>query len=207
MTHPSGQTIPVTLFADYNCPFCYVATCRLWRLTQRHDLDILWRSLELHPDIPATGRPLTREEAETESGETIREMVKDDALPWQPRTARSNTRRALLLAQAVYLYRREAFVDLHMALYHAVFGEGRNLGDEAVLRSIAAAQGVDDLLGTAWGTSEPVQLFLGHVEAAQELGISSIPALVVSGRVFPGAASMDILEQALQHAAEGAPPA
>ncbi len=202
MSETSPGTVPLTLFADYNCPFCYVATHRLKELGHRHDLDILWRFLELHPDTPASGRALSQAETMTHRDDTLLGMIHDDGLPWRPRTFSVNTRRALLLAQAVQLYRRDAFLDLHLALFHAVFGEARNLGEPDVVRAVAQAHGVGDLVEMAWGTPEPVELFLSHVEAAQELEITSIPALVVSGRVFPGAASMEILEQALRHAAE-----
>ena len=202
MSQASPGTVPLTLFADYNCPFCYVASHRLKELGRRHDLDILWRFLELHPDIPAGGRALNHEETATHRDDTLLGMIRNDGLPWQPRALSVNTRRALLLAQAVQLYRREAFLSLHLGLFHAVFGEGRNVGDPDVVRAVAQAHGVEDLVEVAWGTPKPVELFLSHVEAAQELEITSIPALVVSGRVFPGAASMEILEQALRHAAE-----
>lgn len=202
MSQANPGTVPLTLFADYNCPFCYVATHRLTELGRRHDLDILWRFLELHPDVPADGRALGEMEMATQDDHTLLEMIRHDGLPWQPRSLSVNTRRALLLAQAVQLYRRDAFLSLHLGLFDAVFGEGRNLGDPDVIRAVAQDHGVADMVEVAWGTPEPVELFLSHVEAAQELEITSIPSLVVSGRVFPGAASMDILEQALRHAAE-----
>lgn len=194
--------IPVTLFLDYSCPFCYVASHRLERLARRYPLDILWRFLEARPETPADGAAVSTDDARGERGEVVRAMVRDDGLPWSPPPQRSNSRRALLLAQAVQLHRRHRFLPLHRALFHAHFGDGRDLGDASVLRAIAGEQGVADLVDTAWNTAQPVEVFLSHVEAASELGITSIPSLVVSGRVFSGASSMELLEQSLVHHAE-----
>lgn len=204
MAHTSEQSggIPVTLFLDYSCPFCYVASYRLERLAERYPLDILWRFLEARPETPADGAAVTGDGARGERSETVLAMVRHDLLPWSPPPIRSNSRRALLLAQAVQLHRRPRFLPLHRALFHAHFGDGQDLGDEAVLRAIAEEQGVADLVDTAWNTAQPVEVFLSHVEAAGELGIASIPSLVVSGRVFPGASSMELLERSLAHHAE-----
>ncbi|MFO7858132.1 MAG: DsbA family protein [Ectothiorhodospiraceae bacterium] len=195
--------VPVSLYLDYACPFCFVASERLERLAQRFDLDILWRFIEGHPETPTAGAPLPADS--NERSETLVTMIHEDGLPWQPPAFRTNSRLALLLAQTVQLYRRERFSALHQALFRAHFGQGRNLGDSETVRSVAAEQGVDDLVDTAWNTAEPIQVFLSHVEAAQELAITSLPTLVVSERVFPGAVSMDLLEQSLtQHyGAEG----
>ena len=50
--------IPVTVFSDYICPFCYVGARRLLNLGDEFDLDILWANIEIHPDNPPEGRPV-----------------------------------------------------------------------------------------------------------------------------------------------------
>ena len=205
ITHESPPgTVPVTLFFDYNCPFCYVASHRLERLGENHSLDILWRFIEIRSGVASEGEALPNPGEEPghseEATTSLSRMIREDALPWHPRRVVANTRRALLLAQTVSLYRRERFLPLHRALFHASFAEDRNIGDPAVLEAIASEHQVDDLLNVAWGTSEPIKVFLSHVQAAQELELTAVPALVVSGRAFHGAVATDILEQALtQH--------
>lgn len=195
----SEPAVPVTLFFDYNCPFCYVACHRLQRLNSQYGLDILWRFLEIRPNAPAASEDATQQLSQP----ALHALLREDRLPWNPPDVLPNTRRALLLAQAVLLYRRARFPAFHRALFHAVFGERRDIGDSAELLALAREHGVDDLLTTAWETAEPVEVFLSHVQAAQDLELASVPALVVADRPFPGAVSTDLLEQALQQAARG----
>lgn len=192
----TAPAIPITLFFDYNCPYCYVASHRLKRLNARYGLDILWRFLERCPGSPS-------DEIRQMGQAQLQALLREDRLPWQPPDALPNTRRALLLAQTALLFRRERFTALHEALFQALFGAGRDIGDPSELEALARECGVDDLLSPAWETAEPVEAFLSHVEAAQELQLTGVPALVVAGRVFQGAVSMDLLEQALQQAAQG----
>ncbi|SEO51044.1 DsbA family oxidoreductase [Aquisalimonas asiatica] len=191
--------VPVTLFFDYNCPFCYVANHRLERLNARYGLDILWRFLETRPEAPG-GDPATPDLLKQPA---LQALLQEEELPWQPPETLPNTRRALLLAQAVLLYRRPRFPAIHRAVFHAVFGEGRDIGDAEVLSALAQEAGVEDLLTTAWQTPEPVEAVLSHVQAAQALGLANVPALVVAERPFQGAVSTALLEQALRQAAQG----
>lgn len=41
--------LPVTVFSDYICPFCYIRERRLARLSEHYDLSVDWRFLEIHP--------------------------------------------------------------------------------------------------------------------------------------------------------------
>lgn len=194
--------IPVTLYFDYNCPFCYVASHRLERLKECYPLDILWRFVEIHPENPATGRSvheLGYDPAQWQAmTDNLERMVKEDGLAWTPRTFTTNTRQALLLAQMTLLMYPDRFPALHRQLFHAYFAEGRNIGDETVLRELADELGLQEVLPQAWETPQAIQLLLSHVEAAQELGLTGVPTLVVAKRPFSGAVSMDILEQALR---------
>jgi len=197
----AGPAIPVTLFFDYNCPFCYVASHRLERLQQRFNLDVLWRFVEIHPDNPAAGKPLAElgyDPARWRSMmDSLQAMVDEEGLPWGGRDFTTNTRQAILLAQMTLLMRPRAFPPLHRALLHAYFAQCRNIGDQAVLRELAREHGLEDVLEQAWTSSKATEVLLGHVEAARELGLSGVPTLVVANRPFSGAVSMEVLEQAL----------
>ncbi|MEX0730018.1 MAG: DsbA family protein [Aquisalimonadaceae bacterium] len=202
MDRQTTPRVPVTLFFDYNCPFCYVASYRLERLNQRYDMDILWRFVEIHPENPAAGKPLADLGYDPARWqvmmENLRRMVEEDGLPWGDRTFTTNTRQAILLAQMTSIMHPEKFLPLHRAIFHAYFADGRNIGDELVLRDLAAEHGLEDVLPHAWESPQAIKVLLSHVEAAQQLGLTGVPTLVVANRPFSGAVSMEILEQALQ---------
>jgi predicted DsbA family dithiol-disulfide isomerase len=128
----------------------------------------------------------------------IDRMVAEDGIPLSPRSFTTNSRRALLLAQMVLDRRPERFPALHQAIFEAYFVDGRNIGAPEVLTELAQQHGVDDLITAAWGGPEFLSRLLQHVEAAQALQLSGVPALQVSGRVFSGAVSIQTLEQALE---------
>ena len=40
-------------WADYICPWCYLALDRVDHLITAHGVDVVWRPYELHPEIPS----------------------------------------------------------------------------------------------------------------------------------------------------------
>ena len=205
----TATSVPVTLFFDYNCPFCYVGSHRLEQLAQEYPLDILWRFVEIHPGNDPAGQPLEslgyprdRWQAMTQALES---MVEEDGLPWRSRSFTTNSRKAMQLAQATLLQRPQAFLPLHRAIFHRYFAEGDNIGDVQVLEALATEHGVDDLTEIAWKTEGPTKVLLAHVDAARELGLTGVPTLVVSGKPFAGAVSLDLLRQALAREAGQSP--
>lgn len=199
----AGEPIPVQFYFDYICPFCYIGSERLDRVVARYPIAVHYRFVEIHPDSPPEGRPLSElgypPEQWRQMTQTLQAMAAEDGLPLAERTFTTNSRRAILLAQTVLDRRPESFHALHRALLHAYFADGLNLGDPGVLRELAARHGVADLLPTAWQTAEPMTRFLEHVEAARRLGLTGVPTLVVGKRAFPGAISVATLEAALEH--------
>jgi predicted DsbA family dithiol-disulfide isomerase len=67
-----------------------------------------------------------------------------------------------------------------------------------VLRELAETQGVGDICDAAWTTETYLQRMLADVEAAQRIGLTGVPTLVVGPRAFAGAVSIDTLEEALR---------
>jgi len=198
----TGERIPVEFYFDYICPFCYVGWHRLARAVERYPVAVHYRFAEIHPDNPATGRPLSALGYPPEQWQAmtrnLEAMARADGLPLASRDFTTNSRSALLLAQTVLDRRPEAFLDLHAGIFRAYFVERRNIGDTAVLQDLAQMHGVADLTTTAWERQAPLQRLLEHVEAARRIGLSGVPTLVVGQRAFPGAVSVDTLVSALQ---------
>lgn len=202
--HNPDVKIPVSVFFDYICPFCYIGSVRLEKMAARHPLSIRWRFIEIHPDNPAGGRPLSELGYPPEQWErmqrTLREMAEEENIPLAERHFTTNSRRALLLAQATLDQRPRSFLPVHRRLFRAYFVEQLNIGDPQVLTGLAQELGVADLLEEAWSSPKYLGMLLKHVEKAQSLGLTGVPALEVGQRLFTGAVSMQTLEQALQQA-------
>lgn len=202
MSTGAAGRIPVELYFDYICPFCYVGWHRLDRVVADYPVAVQYRAIEIHPDNPAQGRPVSElgypPEQWRAMNENLVRMAAEDGLPLATREFTTNSRRALLLAQTVLDERPQAFAALHAALFRAYFVEQRNIGDEAVLRDLAERHGVADLTAAAWETQAPLERLLEHVEAARRIGLTGVPTLVVGERAFPGAVSVDTLERALR---------
>ncbi|EAR20472.1 DsbA family oxidoreductase [Nitrococcus mobilis] len=196
------SSVPIEVYIDYICPFCYVGNARLQRIAQRYPVTIQYRFVEIHPDNPPQGRPLSElgypPEQWRRMMDNLNAMVSQEGLPMGERTFTTNSRKALLLAQATLDERPVAFPALNEALFQAYFTEGRNIGEEAVLRELAQHHGIEDLLTPAWETALYRQRLLEHVEAAQQIGLTGVPTVVVADQPFAGAVSMETLEEALR---------
>ena len=196
------NAVPIEVYFDYICPFCYVGNARLQRIARRYPIALQYRFVEIHPDNPPQGRPLSElgypPEQWRRMMDNLEALVSEEALSMAERTFTTNSRKAILLAQATADERPAAFPALNEALFHAYFAEGRNIGDEAVLRELAQRHGIEDLLVAAWQDARYRQRLLEHVEAAARIGLTGVPTIVVAGQPFSGAVSMETLEEALR---------
>lgn len=202
MADQQDVRVPVALYFDYICPFCYVADARLDRVRQRYPVAVQYRFIEIHPENPSEGKPVEElgyPPAQWQAmNENLQRMVAEEGLAFAERTFTTNSRRALLLGQAVFDERPEAFLALHRAIFRAYFVDQRNIGDPDVLRELAREHGVGDLAEQAWSEQRYLARLLEHVEAAQALKLTGVPTLVVDDRPFTGAVSVETLEQALE---------
>jgi predicted DsbA family dithiol-disulfide isomerase len=164
------QAVPVLVFSDFTCPFCYVSETMLRSLAGPEALALSYRAYELHPlgtELPA---PAPWPEALTAIAEPL-------ALPAGKPGFRTRTRKAHELA---YLAeeggRGEAARE---AIFRAYWRDGRDIGRIDVLMEVASEIGLDP--GLAKVTLD-VDRFAPHVErdreAAARLGVEAVPAAI-----------------------------
>ena len=203
----SKPQLSLTVVSDYICPFCYVGNARVNRLRERFDLEINWCLIEIHPETPAEGMPLERlgypPDQWAAMNAHLEAMVREEGLPWGERDFTTNSRRALLLAEAVREREPERFPALHQALFEAYFAQGRNLGDQQVLRDLAATLGVSaSTVEAAWGDEAYAAQLRKYLDLARLWQVSGVPTFIIRQQVLTGAVPFAQMEAAARAQAD-----
>lgn len=198
-----------TVFSDYICPFCYVGNARLDRLRARYDLKVNWCFIEIHPETPPQGRPVSElgyaPERWRRMMEALEAMAREEGLSLAAHEFTANSRRALLLAEAAKEAGSEPFYALHRRLFEAFLAEGRNIGDEQVLRRLAAEVGLaEERVTAAWSDPCYAGRLRQNLASARELGVAATPTFFLGERRLDGAVPFATLEAAAAAAAEPA---
>lgn len=204
MNEPRKPILLATVFSDYICPFCYVGDARLNHLRDEYELRINWCFLEIHPDTPPQGQPVTELGYDPETWhrmmDTLDEMAQQEGLSLKEHGFTTNSHRALLLAEAAKTAGAERFYRLHQRLFEAFFVEGRNIGDEAVLRGLAQEAGMSSALcDSAWTDPRFEQRLYQNRHAAEELGVRATPTFFIGEQRLNGAVTTEQLLAAARH--------
>ncbi len=176
--------LKITVFSDYICPFCYIGDARLNRLREHYGLKVNWCFLEIHPSTPAEGMHISKLGYEDETWRqmvaTLVNMAQEDGLPFKVRDFTTNSRSALLLAEAAKRENTASFYKLHNRLFISLFVDGDNIGDRDILRKMASDAGLSrELTECAWQDPKYDNYLKQYQQAAQELKVSATPTFFV----------------------------
>ncbi len=167
----------ISVWSDYVCPFCYLELPVLDRL-QAEEVEIDWRSFELRPEPEPTLDP-NAEYLHRVWGQSVYPMAQDRGLalklpPVQPRSRKAH--------EAAEFAREAGLLDsMNRALFKAFFEEGRDLADPDILLDIGRSVGLDaDDLREALASGRCTQQVLEDQQLARQIGISGVPALIVT---------------------------
>jgi len=138
--------------------------------------------VEIHPETPAQGMPTSRlgypQQRWERMMDNLDELAREEGIVFAPRQFTTNSRKALLLAEAAKEEGAEVFYRLHRRLFESFFTEGRNIGDEAVLRDLAGETGVSArTVQRAWTEEQYIQRLDLYLAAAQQLGVRATPTI------------------------------
>ena len=182
----------VTVFSDYICPFCYVGNARLDRLREYFELKVNWCFLEIHPETPAIGRPVSElgydPDHWSQMMEVLETMIREEGLPYAGHAFTANSHLALLLAESLKEEGAETFYPFHRQLFTSYFADAENIGDKQVLARVAGVAGVSSqALDRAW-SEERYEIRLKQYDAAaRELGVAATPTFFVGRERLNGA--------------------
>ena len=159
------------MWSDYLCPWCYVGLERS-DLLGRLGVSVTPRPYEVHPEIPATGLPLSDGRGRRLYDRIAREC--DEAgLPFTRPSRIPNTRLALETAEWVRVNRPDQLDRLHRDLFTAVFVDGADVGDPEVLAGIAPAE----------AGRRPDLVDAARAQAI-DAGVTGTPSWLIDGRLL-----------------------
>lgn len=192
------MTVPAALYADFACPFSYVAEAALWRLADEGLVALACRAFELWP---APARLPLDAPAEWSRAAPLAEAL---GLPFAVPAVRSRTRKAHEAAR--FAAERGVERAFREAVYRAHWAEGRDVGRIDVLAALAAGVGLDATEArVVLDVDTYAEAVAAEQDAARRAGVAAVPTLELgegaAARTVTGALPLDELRRALHEAA------
>ena len=205
----------IDVVSDTVCPWCFIGKRRLARaIAMRPDMqfDVHWRPYRLDPTIPPEGvdrRAYLKAKfgdspRSAQRGEVIRNEGAGEGIDFHfDRIERSPS---TLDSHRVIRWAASAGVqdDLVEKLFDAYFVHGRNIGDRAVLSTVAASAGMDaGLVAGLLEKDADKEIVEKEDLLAHEMGISGVPTFIFQNRyMISGAREPEILVRVIDKAVE-----
>ena len=213
----------ITYWSDYACPYCYIGEARLKKaianVPELGEVELEMKAFQLdptageHPESDTQTRfakkyGLTMEHA-GRSVEHISRMGREEGLEFHyAETQFTNTMDAHRLTKLARSKGDPALAQRVVdALFHAYFGEKKELADKTLLQEVGVSCGLEDSEVKALLDSDLYrdEVILDEREAAR-YGIHAVPFFVIGKQGLSGAYPVEAMEQVLREALETLPP-
>lgn len=203
----------IEIWSDVMCPFCYIGKHNfeqaLEKLPFNNEVEVEWKSFQLDPTLDAEKPQNTIEYFKEKKGfptEQASQMISQVAGMGKASGIDFNFEKALIINtftahKLLHLAKKHGkSSEMEEALFKAHFIDGKNVGDQEVLVSLAESLGIDkDEAREALSSNEFNDGINQDIQEAQNNGISSVPFFVLNGKyaVF-GAQPAEVFAEALQ---------
>ena len=139
------QPIRLTIYGDFNCPFCALASARAARLQQLGLATVDWRAVEHAPDIPVDGNAVAGDlNAELlDELDRIRDLLgPTERLDLRLPAVQPNTHLATTGFAGSPTSTRS---ELRTSIFEAFWRDGLDIGSQSILNSLGAPASDEDL--------------------------------------------------------------
>jgi predicted DsbA family dithiol-disulfide isomerase len=172
---------------------------RIERLKKEHGVKVEFVHFPLHPDTPPEGRSLEalfagRGYDIPKMQAQMRARMAAEGLPYGDRTMTYNSRLAQELGK--WAESQPGGEAIHDALFRAYFVDGKNIGDPAILVSIAQSVGLDGEKAREVLEKRTHKAAVdADWEKSRRYGVTGVPTFVVGNRGVVGAQPYETLEE------------
>lgn len=222
------RVLTIDIWSDVMCPWCLVGWGQLREaltdLEGEIAAEIRWHAFELNPDMPPAGEDRTAHIARKygrtpEQAQAVQDQMRGAArqagvsldydgpqtggVPAPPAMMWNTFAAHRLLTWAGETHGAARQTTFKLALFAAHFNHRRRIGERAVLLDIAEESGFDRTEAeTALHRDEWARKTRADEQAAYEMGISGVPAMLVEGQLLiAGAQGSDTYANVLRRVA------
>ena len=200
------MTMQLDIVSDTICPWCYIGKKRLEKAMEMRpdlDLDIRWRPFQLDPTIPSEGVDrktyLQRKFGSSARAGKIYQSLKEagaedhidfafDKIAKTPNTINSHR----LIRWSGSAGCQDKVVEL---LFQRYFEQGEDIGDNAVLVSVAEEAGMDTtIVADLLESDADIDLVRQEDQLARGMEIAGVPCFVFDQKMMmPGAQDPEVI--------------
>lgn len=210
----ASATAELTVYSDYVCPFCYLGRRSLeqYEAQRGEPLALDWRPFDLRADRRTPGGEIDPA-AEDGKDDAYYERAKENVRRLQERygaemsldIARDvDSLPAQLVSYHVKEHEPDRWRPFDEAIFEALWVDGRDIGDPAVLRELARAVGLDaDLVDAALADEQLRDELTEQFEAARRHGVTGVPTFAYDGYAARGAVPPDQLRRLVEGPEDG----
>lgn len=197
----AAPRIPVLVFSDYICPFCYIGKVSVDQLQREFPVQVEWRNIEIHPETPLAGIPRAHLGVGyySQAWLNVERMAAERGIAMRPSPMIANSSFALIATE--YARQKGHFAAFHDAVFRAYWLEGQNIGELNVLLALAHQVGLDPPGLKAYfqaGDWEPA--LEAHQRLAAQHHVTGVPTAVIGDTVIVGAQPYAVMRDAVRKA-------
>ena len=211
MTAPA---LTIDVVSDVMCPWCYIGKRRLEaaldEVRAEMDVEVRWRPYQLDPTLPKQGKDRQQYLEDKFGGAAgaeqayaaIRAAGIDEDIPFafDKIEVSANTldaHRLIRWAGSLGLTTQQEVVDL---LFKAYFEDGKNIGDDAVLKQIAEQAGLEmPVIERLLAGDADRDTVAAEIDQARQMGVTGVPCFIIDMQyAVVGAQSGEALADAMR---------
>ena len=199
MTEQIAKPFRVVVFADFVCPYSYLAVEQIDRLAREYDVQPLWRPYWLHPDTPLEGQPRDTTD-DVSKRERLHAWVKEMAPEQYPRIRFPEKRQYSFSAFEALEFAYDHGLDFPFktALYEMMWTQERDIGDPATLCAAAEQSGLDVAeLGEALAEHRYAERVRDSIQQARDIGITNTPTIFLGKTRINGWTYYEVMESVM----------
>jgi predicted DsbA family dithiol-disulfide isomerase len=178
----SNAPLPVVVFADFICPYSYIALDQMDDLLRDYNIELLWRPHWLHPEVPPEGASLPvgagSHERRTQTLAWLKEMAPERA---------ARMRFPDKISFSLFAFEALEFAQDHglalpfkTAVFEALWMEGRDIGQISTLQAAADSVGLDaGELGRALAGERYRRRVHQSLQLARDAGVTKTPTFIL----------------------------
>ena len=194
----SAKPFRVAVFADFVCPYSYLAVDQIDRLAREYDVQPLWRPHWLHPETPPEGTANARS---PERLERLNAWIKEMAPEQYPRIRIPEKRHCSFRAFEALEFAYDQGLDFPFktAVYDLMWTKGGDIGEPETLMAAAERAGLDPAeLKDALDEHVYAERALDAVNQARSIGITNTPTIFLGRTRINGWHYYEVLQSVME---------